>query len=116
MKNLITEHIVDTLWNWCRTKKDRNLIKDTTKLYQTKFDCYIESSAVDPLSFTVFEMSDKGELLIEEATRIMESEAAFFLFVNTKAGWMTAIRNTPENQKKLIRQEPIQNIKVRLIK
>ncbi len=51
--------------------------------------------------FTVFELSDKGELIIDKQQRIIESQAAFFLFVNPKTGWIFSIKNTLENQKKL---------------
>lgn len=109
------DNIVDHLWSWITTYKGREAIKDTTKLYSTKFDCYVNSSASDPLSFTVFELSDKGELMLENITRLVESEAAFFLFVNTKSGWIFAVKNTPENVKRLAKGEPIQNLKVRIV-
>jgi hypothetical protein len=115
MKNFATDVILDTLWRWITTFKGRELVKDTSKIYNIKFDGYINSTLTDPLSFSVFEMSDKGELLIDNVTKLMESEATFFLFVNTKAGWITAVKNTPENVKKLIKREPLQNFKVKII-
>ncbi|MDD3149698.1 MAG: hypothetical protein PHV68_02595 [Candidatus Gastranaerophilales bacterium] len=114
MKNFKKEEIINHLWNWFSTYKGKEDIKDTSNLRNTKFDCYIESKIPDPLSFSVFELSDKGEALIDNATEVMESEAAFFLFVNTKTGWMFAVKNTPENVKKMIKGEPIQQIKIKI--
>lgn len=107
------DDIITALYNWVTSYKNKELIKDTSKI-QLKFDAYVDSSISDPLSFTVFELSEKGELLIDETAKIIESQAAFFLFVNTKTGWVFAIKNTLENQKKLIKQEPIQNFKVKI--
>ncbi len=109
------EDIITFLYRHVTTKKDAALIKDTTRLSQTKYDCYIDSSLSNPLSATVFNLSDKGELIIDNPARIMESEAAFFLFVNSEHGWVFAVKNTLENQKKLIRQEPIQNYKIKFL-
>ena len=108
MHNHKVDNIINHLWNWVTTVKDRELIKDTTRICTTKFDGYINSTISDPLSFTVFELSDKGELLIDNVTRLVESEAAFFLFVNTKAGWIVAVKNNPENLKRLVKGEPVQ--------
>ena len=107
--------IITALYNWVTTEKGTPVIRDTTELRNTKFDFYLDSVLTNPLSFTVFEMSDNGELIIDEPQRIIESKAAFFIFVNTKTGWISAIKNTTENQKKLIRQETIQNLKVKII-
>ena len=115
MKNNRRDNIITALYNWVLTKKGTPVVKDTTRLSNTKFDFYIDSSMVNPLSFTVFELSDNGELIIDEPQRIIESKAAFFIFVNTKTGWISAIKNTTENQKKLIRQENIQNLKIKII-
>ena len=115
MKNSPTDKIITALYNWILTFRGTPVVKDTTKLTNTKFDFYVDSSMVNPLSFTVFELSDSGELIIDEPQRIIESKAAFFLFVNTKTGWISAIKNTTANQKKLIRQESVQNLKVRII-
>ena len=93
----------------------QNILKDTTRLNKIKFDAYIDSTISAPLSFTVFELSDKGELLIDNPQRLVESEAAFFIFVNPRHGWMFAVKNTLENQKKLIRQEQIQNYKIKIL-
>ena len=109
------DDIITALYKWVTSYKDKALIKDTTNLGQTRFDGFIDSSISNPLSFTVFELSEKGELIIDEASRIAESQAAFFLFVNPKTGWIFAIKNTLENQKKLIKQEPIQNFKIKVI-
>jgi len=116
MSNVTVDNIISHLWNWVRTHKDRDAIKDTTRISSVKYDGYVDSTCVDPLSFTVFELSDKGELVIDSATRLMESEAAFFLFINTRAGAIIAVKNTFENQKKLIKQESVQTMKVKIIK
>ena len=116
MKNNSRDNIITALYNWVLTAKGTPVVKDTTRLSNTKFDLYIDSSMTAPLSFTVFEMSDNGELIIDEPQKIIESKAAFFLFVNTKTGWISAIKNTTANQKKLIRQETVQNLKVKIIK
>lgn len=115
MKNNRRDNIITSLYNWVTTAKGTPIVKDTTKLSNTKFDFYLDSSMVNPLSFTVFEMSDAGELIIDEPQRVIESKAAFFIFVNTKTGWISAIKNTTANQKKLIRQETVQNLKVKII-
>ena len=109
------EDLITFLYQHIVTKKETNIIKDTTRLKNIKFDAYIDSTISNPLSFTVFELSDKGELLIDKTERVIGSEAAFFLFVNTRGGWFFAVKNTLENQKKLIRQEAIQNYKVNII-
>jgi len=115
MANLKTQQIIDALWGWFSTKKDRPVVRDATKVSAVKFDCFFESSVSDPLSFTVFNLSDKGELEIDDVQKLAASEAAYFMFVNTKTGWMVAVKNTQENQKKLIRKEPIQNLKIKII-
>lgn len=110
-----TDEIITKLYRWCTTYKDQALLKDTTKLKNTKFDAFIDSNLTTPLSFTVFELSDKGELLIDSQQKVIESQAAFFLFVNPKTGWIFAIKNTLENQKKLLTNQPIQNFKVKIV-
>lgn len=109
------EQIITALYNLVTTFRGTPVIKDTTNLSNTKFDFYLDSAVVNPLSFTVFELSDKGELVIDEPQRVIESKAAFFVFVNPKTGWISAVKNTTANQKKLIRQEPLGNLKVRII-
>ena len=109
------DDIITFLYRHVTSKKDSSLIKDTTRLNSVKYDAYIDSSLSSPLSFTVFELSDKGELLIDNAERIISSESAFFLFVNPTHGWIFAVKNTLENQKKLIRKEPIQNYKIKIL-
>ncbi|MBQ9245239.1 hypothetical protein IJ182_03120 [bacterium] len=109
------EDIITFLYRQVTTKNDAALVKDTTRLSKIKYDAYIDSSISNPLSFTVFNLSDKGELLIDNPTRIVDSEAAFFLFINAQHGWVFAIKNTLENQKKLIRKEPIQNYKIKFL-
>lgn len=115
MSKLGTQQIIDTLWGWFSTKKDRPVVRDTTKLSKVKFDCFFESNTADPLSFSVFNLSDKGELEIDDVQKLADSDAAYFLFVNTKTGWMVAVKNTPENLKKLIQKEPIQNLKIKIV-
>lgn len=115
MSDLKTEEIINHLWNWITTIKEQELIKDTTRIYSAKYDGYLDSSPTRPLSFTAFELSDKGELIINDTQKLMESQAAFYIFVNTKSGWIVAVKNTLENQKKLIRKEPVQNMKVRIV-
>lgn len=115
MKNPLISNIIDHLWQWTSTGKDREVIKDTTNINNVKFDCYVNSTPSDPLSFSIFELSEKGELMINDAAKIVESQAAFFLFVNTKSGWIVAVKNTLENQKKLIQGEKIQNLKIKMI-
>ena len=109
------DEIITKLYKWCTTFKDQSLIRDTSRLRNTKFDAYIESNLTTALSFTVFELSDKGELLIDNKQKVLESQAAFFLFVNPKTGWIFAIKNTLENQKKLLTNQPIQNFKVKIV-
>lgn len=109
------DEIITSLYRWVKTFKDKEILKDTTRIKNIKFDAYVESSISEPLSFTVFELSDKGELLIDDPARLVASEAAFFLFVNPKTGWIFAIKNNLENQKKLMKQEPIQNFKIKII-
>ncbi len=109
------DDIITFLYRNVTSKKDSSLIKDTTRLNSVKYDVYVDSTISNPLSFTVFELSDKGELLIDNTERLVSSEAAFFLFVNSTHGWIFAVKNTLENQKKLIRKEPIQNYKIKFL-
>lgn len=110
------DHLITALYQWITTFKDKPVVKDTSKVFNIKYDGYIDSSIREPLSFTVFELSDKGELMIDDAIRIVTSEAAFFLFVNPKTGWLFAVKNNLENQKKLMTQQPIQNYKIKIVK
>jgi len=110
------DHLITALYQWITTYKDNPIVKDTSKINNIKFDGYIASTISDPLSFTVFELSDKGELMIDDASKIVTSRAAFFLFVNPKTGWLFAIKNNLENQKKLMKKEPIQNFKIKIVK
>ena len=109
------EDIITFLYKHMTTSKEASVLKDTTRLSKIKFDAYVDSTISAPLSFTIFELSDKGELLIDNPQRLIESEAAFFLFVNPQHGWIFAVKNTLENQKKLIRQEQIQNSKIKIL-
>ena len=108
------DNIITKLYRWCTTYKGEPLLKDMTRQKNTKFDAFIDSHVTSPLSFTLFELSDKGELQIDSRQRILESEAAFFLFVNPKTGWIFAVKNTLENQKKLLCGEAIQNFKIKI--
>ncbi len=109
------EDLITFLYQHVTSNKNSNLIKDTTRINSIKFDAYIDSSISSPLSFTIFELSDKGELVIDSTERVIDSQAAFFLFVNPKHGWIFAVKNTIQNQKKLIRKEPVQNYRVKII-
>lgn len=108
------EHLITALYQWVTTNKDKPIIRDTTKVFSIKYDAYIESSVSEPLSFTIFELSDKGELLIDDTKRLIESQAAFYLFVNAKTGWIFAIKNSLENQKKIIQKRDIQKFKIKI--
>lgn len=109
------DYIITWLYKNINSFRNNPLLKDTSRIFNVKFDAFIESSASEPFSFTVFELSDKGELVIDDVTRVVESTAAFFLFVNTRNGWVFAVKNNTENQKKLVRKEPIQNYKIKII-
>ena len=76
------DNIITALYRWITTFKNKEILRDTTKLNNFKFDAYVESSVIAPFSFTVFELSDNGELLIDDTSRLLASEAAFYLFVN----------------------------------
>ncbi len=115
MKHSNLEDIITYLYKNLVTYKNQDVIKDTSKINKIKFDAYIDSSISNPLSFTIFELSNKGELIIDNPLRIVESEAAFFLFVNSQNGWIFAVKNTTENQKKLMNQENIEIYKVKII-
>ena len=108
------DNILTKLYQWCTTYKGEPLLKDMTRQRNIKFDAFIDSHVTSPFSFTVFELSDKGELQIDSKQRVLESEAAFFLFVNPKTGWIFAVKNTLENQKKLLCAEAIQNFKIKI--
>ncbi len=109
------DEIITKLYQWCRTYRNQDVIKDTTGLSNTKFDAFVESSASRPLSFTIFELSDKGELLIDSRQRLLESQAAFYLFVNPKTGWIFAIKNTLDNQEKLMTGKAVRNYKIKIV-
>ena len=110
-----TDEIITKLYRWCTTYKNQAVLRDTTRLKNTKFDAFIDSNLTTPLSFTVFPLSDKGELIVDNRQKLLESQAAFFLFVNPKTGWIFAIKNSLENQKKLLTNQPIQNFKVKIV-
>ncbi len=115
MADPVIDHIVSSLWSWVTSNKGNDIVKDTTRIANVKYDCYIDSSMREPLSFSVFELSDKGDIIINDVSKIVDSQAAFFIFVNTKSGWIVAVKNNLENQKKLIKGEPVQNLKVRIV-
>lgn len=100
-KNHIDE-IITKLYHWCTSYKEQPLIKDTSKLRNTMFDAFVDSSLSNPLSFTLFELSNKGELLIDRQQRVLESQAAFFLFVNPKTGWVFCNKKYTLQSKKAI--------------
>lgn len=106
--------IIDHLYQWMTTFKDKPVVMDTSKT-NCKFDLYINSPMRDPLSMTIFELSNKGELIVDDSARVAGSEAAFFLFVNEVNKFVVAVKNTTENQGKLIRQESVENYKVKLV-
>ena len=109
------DYIITWLYKQISSFKDKPMLKDTSRIFNVKFDAFVESTPSDPLSFTVFELSDKGELIIDNPARVIESNASFFLFVNTRNGWVFALKNNTENQKKLIKQEPVQNYKIKIV-
>ena len=106
--------LIDQLYQWITTFKSNPIIKDTSRT-SCKFDLYIDSALRDPLSLTIFELSNKGELIIDDPVRVSGSEAAFFLFVNEANKFMIAVKNTTKNQGRLIRQEPVDNYKVKIV-
>lgn len=114
MVNPIINHIIDKLYQWVTNYKEREVIRDTTKI-KGSFDVFIESTVTDPLSFTIFEMTQQGELIVDEPARVVDSQAAFFLFVNLETKWIVAVKNNMKNQAKLIRKEPLDNFRVKII-
>ncbi|MGD9580080.1 MAG: hypothetical protein AB7V50_01790 [Vampirovibrionia bacterium] len=114
MVNTIRNYIIDKLYQWITNYKERDVVRDTTRI-KGQFDFFIESSVTDPLSFTVFEMTEKGELIVDDPARLVGSQAAFFLFVNVDTKWIVAVKNNTKNQAKLIRKEPLEHFKIKLI-
>jgi hypothetical protein len=114
MVSPIIEHIIDKLFQWVSNYRGRDVIKATTRI-NCKYDAFIDSTTTNPLSFTIFEMTDQGELVVDDVSRLAASEAAFFLFVNTESRWIVAVKNTPQNQGKLVRKENIDHFKVKII-
>ena len=115
MHEIQLSKIIDDLWQWFSTSRDRAALKDTTRVTSVKYDCFIESSVSDPLSFSIFELSDRGELLVDDVSKLVDSKAAYFLFVNTKKQFMVMVKNTLENCKKLTQGEKIDNMKIKII-
>lgn len=109
------EDLITYLYRNFNTFKGHELIKDTSRISSIKFDSFIDSSVSNPLSFTIFELSDKGEMLIDNVSKVIESEAAFFLFINPEHNWMFMVKNTTENQKKLINREKVENFKIKIL-
>ena len=70
-QNSNQDDIITRLYHWCTSFKDQPLIRDTTKLRNTRYDAYVDSNLSNPLSFTVFELSDKGELLIDNRQKLL---------------------------------------------
>ena len=115
MHEIKLDNIIDYLWQWIETDKNVSAIKDTTKVFSMKYDCYVESSVSNPLSLSIFELSDKGELLVDDVSKLIDSKAAYFLFVNTEKNFMVMVKNTLENCKKLTQGEKIDNLKIKII-
>ena len=72
--NVNSEDLITYLYKRVNSFKGHELIKDTSRISSIKFDTFIDSSISSPLSFTVFELSDKGEMLIDNISKIIESE------------------------------------------
>ena len=89
----------------------KTIIMDKNKLRSQSLDLLRFPLAVVILSIHVF--STNG-ITFQGVTSDFES-FPFFLFVNAKNGWIFAVQNTLENQKKLIKQEKIQNYKIKLL-
>ena len=83
-QNFDLDDLITFLYQNVTTYRGATTIRDTTKLRNSKFDCFIES------------------------------EAGFLLFVNPKTGWIFAIKNTIQNKKKLVQGEKIQNFKIKI--
>ncbi|UKI41912.1 MAG: hypothetical protein L6V95_02510 [Candidatus Melainabacteria bacterium] len=99
-QNYNLDDLITFLYQNVTTYRGATTVRDTTKLRNSKFDCYIDSQMTNPLSFTLFELSDKGELQIDNLQRLIESEAGFLLFVNPKTGWIFAIKKYYSKQEK----------------
>lgn len=108
-------NIIDNLWQWLSTNRGRPAIKDSTRVSSVKYDVFLDSTVSDPLSFSIFELSDKGELLVDDVSKLMNSNAAYFLFVNTDKKFLVMVKNTLENCKKLVQGEKVENMKVKII-
>ncbi len=115
MHEIKLSSIIDELWQWFSTNKGRPAIKDSTKVTSVKYDCFIDSCVSDPLSFSIFELSNNGEMLVDDVSKLIESKATYFLFVNTEKKFMVMVKNTLENCKKLTQGEKVDNIKVKII-
>ncbi len=115
-QNYNIDDLVTFLYKNVTTYRGAATIRDTTQIRNSRFDCYINSQISDPLSFSLFELSDKGELQIDNLQKLIESEAGFLLFINPKTGWIFAIKNTLQNKKKLINGDKIQNFKIKIVK
>ena len=115
MHEIKLSSIIDTLWKWAMTGRDRPALRDTTKVVSVKYDCFLDSSVSDPLSLSIFELSDKGELLVDDVAKLTESKAVYFLFVNSEKKFIVMVRNTLENCKRLVRGEKVDNMKVKIV-
>ena len=107
--------IMDNLWNWFQTNKGHAAMRDVTKIASVKYDCYVDSSTSDPMSYSIFELSDKGELLVDDVSKLIDSKAGYFLFVNMDKKFMVMVKNTLENCKRLTRGEKVDNMKVKIV-
>lgn len=115
MHEIKLSSLIDSLWQWFSTNKGRPAIKDSTKVASVKYDCFIDSSVSDPLSFSIFELSNKGELLVDDVSKLLESKATYFLFVNPDKKFMVMVKNNLENLKKLTQGENVENMKVKMV-
>lgn len=92
------------------------VIKDVTRVGTAKYDCYIQSTPTESLSFSVFRLSNRGELLMDDMERLAASEASMLLFINPEQDWVVAVKNTTANKKKLAQGEPVdRQFKVKLV-
>ncbi|MBX2860598.1 MAG: hypothetical protein KTR14_05150 [Vampirovibrio sp.] len=109
----LTDNLMTYLWQHVMGSKGP-AIKDTSRTGTAKFDGYLHSTPSEPLSFTVFPMSDTGELEVDDVERLVGSEATYLLFINPNHHWLVAVRNTTQNKGKLGRGESVEQMKVKL--
>lgn len=112
--NTSLDSLITFLYKEITSNRDNSLIKDTSKLSKVKYDCYVDSSLVEPLSFSVFGLSAKGEYIIDNPQRLLESNAALLLFVNKENKIIFAVKNTIENKKKILAKEETDKLRIKL--